>query len=307
MNVIADFIVRLFHMTGNGIAYIAKSFHLLKLPAFLLATRVPCFQGFRYNDNQCLRYATGIPLSNILQSHSEAKQELLLEVKRRTGKSLSPEVMTLGFARRATAYKRADLLFSDVNRLRQIVQRVGPLQVIDWGKAHPKDDGGKSRIRQIYQSTASLQGIINIVYLEDYDIALAKLLCSRVDLWLNTPQRPQEASGTSGMKAALNGVPSLSILDGWWIDGHADGSTGWSIGDRWEKESHPVEDSTSLYDKLENIIMPMFYHNRAAYDRVMLGAITLNGSFFNSQRMMMQYLHHACFQSQRNNYQGEPG
>jgi len=124
-------------------------------------------------------------------------------------------------------------------------------------------------------------------------MALAKYICAGVDLWLNTPQKPQEASGTSGMKAALNGVPSLSVLDGWWIEGHVEGVTGWSIGDSWEPESNPSAEIVSLYDKLEAVILPMFYQRPRAYAEVMRSAIALNGSFFNAQRMMFQYLKNA--------------
>ncbi len=132
-----------------------------------------------------------------------------------------------------------------------------------------------------------------VVYLEEYDIALGKYLCSGVDLWLNTPQKPQEASGTSGMKAALNGVPSLSILDGWWIEGHVEGVTGWSIGDGWQPESSPDREIASLYDKLENVIVPLFYKKPDDFASIMRSAIALNGSYYNAQRMLIQYLQNA--------------
>jgi starch phosphorylase len=182
-------------------------------------------------DNHYLRYAISIPTGDIWHTHAAAKNDLIEEVARRTQVRLRPGVMTFGFARRATAYKRTDLLFQDLGRLRQIYQRVGPFQIVCAGKAHPRDEGGKALIRRIHEASRALGDIIPVVYLEEYDIALGKYLCSGVDLWLNTPQRPMEASGTSGMKAALNGIPSLSILDGWWIEGHIEGVTGWSIGD----------------------------------------------------------------------------
>jgi glycogen phosphorylase len=241
-------------------------------------------------DNQYLRYAVSIPLEEVLQAHRQAKEELVEEVVRRTGVSLEPTTMTLGFARRATAYKRADLLFSDLERLRRIVWEVGPLQVIYGGKAHPQDWEGKELIRRIFQAGESLKDQIRVVYLEEYDMALARLFCAGVDLWLNTPQKPQEASGTSGMKAALNGVPSFSVLDGWWVEGHEEGVTGWCIGEGWEKNSDPVQESASLYDKLENQILPMFYGRPLEYARVMRSAIALNGAFFNAQRMVSQYM-----------------
>lgn len=245
------------------------------------------------HDNLYLRYAVGIPVEEIQQAHAETKRELLAEVERRTGERMDTAVMTLGFARRATAYKRADLLFSDVERLKTIVRKSGPLQVIYGGKAHPRDEGGKEQIRRVFQAAAALKDTLKVVYVEEYDMALAKYLCSGVDLWMNTPQKPMEASGTSGMKAALNGVPSLSILDGWWIEGHVEGVTGWSIGDSWEPESNPAIESASLYHKLENIIVPMFYQGQDDYGIVMRYAIALNGSYYNAQRMVFQYLENA--------------
>jgi starch phosphorylase len=132
--------------------------------------------------------------------------------------------------------------------------------------------------------------MLRIVYLEEYDMTLAGLIVSGVDLWLNNPVKPLEASGTSGMKAALNGVPSLSVLDGWWLEGCIEGVTGWAIGDDSEEPGDPALELDSLYDKLEHTILPMFYQRPNAYARVMRSAISHNGSFFNAQRMMSQYL-----------------
>jgi starch phosphorylase len=245
------------------------------------------------HDNLYLRYAINITLDEILEAHAQAKHELIEEVERRTNKRFDQTSLTIGFARRATTYKRADLLFSAPDRLKRIVSRVGPIQVIYAGKAHPRDEGGKALIRSIFRYGASFADTVRVVYLEEYDMALAKYLCAGVDLWLNTPHKPHEASGTSGMKAALNGVPSLSILDGWWIEGHIEGVTGWSIGDGWESESDPSREALSLYDKLEYVIGPMFYERPDAFAQVMRSAISLNGSFFNTQRMVSQYLGNA--------------
>ncbi|HEX3037220.1 MAG TPA: alpha-glucan family phosphorylase, partial [Thermodesulfobacteriota bacterium] len=245
------------------------------------------------SDNLYLRYAVSIPLDEIQHAHTQAKQELIAEVKRRTNRRLEPTLMTLGFARRATTYKRTNFLFSDLDRLKRIAQRVGPLQIIYGGKAHPKDEWGKAMIRRIFDAASALGDAVRVVYLEEYDLALAKHLCAGVDLWVNTPQKPYEASGTSGMKAALNGVPSLSVLDGWWVEGNVEGVTGWSIGDGWELESDPSREVVSLYNKLEYVIMPMFYGRPNAFAEVMRFAIALNGSFFNTQRMMLQYLENA--------------
>jgi starch phosphorylase len=244
-------------------------------------------------DALYLRYAISCSLELIKEAHIQAKQALLAEVERRTGVRLAPNAMTIGFARRAAAYKRADLLFSDQKRLRKIASQVGPLQIIYAGKAHPRDEGGKALIRRIFEAAAALRDTVPVVYLEEYDMALANYLCSGVDLWLNTPQKPDEASGTSGMKAALNGVPSLSILDGWWVEGNVEGVTGWSIGDSSEPESDPSKEIASLYNKLENVIVPMFYKQPEAYTSVMRTTIALNGSFYNAQRMMFQYMKNA--------------
>jgi starch phosphorylase len=246
-------------------------------------------------DNLYLRYAISIPAEQIWRAHSEAKSDLLAEVQRRTGLQLNPAVMTLGLARRATPYKRTDLLFHQIDRLKEIARRVGPIQVVCAGKAHQRDEGGKALIRRIHDAGAMLADSVPVVYLEEYDIALGKYLCSGVDLWLNTPQRPMEASGTSGMKAAVNGVPSLSVLDGWWIEGHIEGVTGWSIGDSWQTDSSAEIDARSLYDKLEYLILPMFYQRPMAYAAIMRSCIALNGSYFNAQRMLTQYVQNAYY------------
>lgn len=245
------------------------------------------------NDHLYVRYAISIPLDEIQQAHADAKRELLAEVERRTGIRLDSTVMTLGFARRASTYKRAGLLLSDLDRLKRIVRQIGPLQIIYGGKAHPRDEGGKAVIRRIFEALSAVRDAIPIVYLEDYDMALGHYLCAGVDLWVNTPQKPQEASGTSGMKAALNGVPSLSVLDGWWIEGHLEGVTGWSIGDGWQVASNPAVEAASLYEKLEYLILPTFYKRPDAFAEIMRSAIAINGSFFNAQRMVSQYVKNA--------------
>jgi starch phosphorylase len=244
-------------------------------------------------DNFYLRYAVGIPLHEIEQAHAEAKGLLLAEVARATGERLDERALTIGFARRATHYKRIDLLFTDLERLKQISRQVGPIQVIYGGKAHPRDEGGKATIRSVFAAKEALKGHLPVVFVENYDMAWAKLLTAGVDLWLNTPQRPQEASGTSGMKAAMNGVPSLSILDGWWVEGHVENVTGWAIGDGREPAEEEAREVMSLYDKLERVILPMYYGRPQAYAEVRQGAIALNGSFFNAQRMLGQYVSNA--------------
>ena len=247
------------------------------------------------HDNLYLRYAIGIPSAEIRDAHTSAKGELLAHVQARTGIQLDPKVMTIGFARRAATYKRADLLFASPERLKWIAKNVGPLQVIYGGKAHPQDEGGKAIVRRVFQAADLLQDFVKVIYLENFDWSWAPLLYSGVDLWLNTPKRPQEASGTSGMKAALNGVPSFSVLDGWWVEGCLEGATGWAIGGGPKSVDDDAAEITSLYDKLETTILPLFYGRPAVWAKVMRSAIAMNGSFFNTQRMVSQYLRNAYF------------
>jgi len=249
-------------------------------------------------DNFSLRHAESIPTAEICASHQRAKTELLALVNEQQHVAMKPEVFTVGFARRVTAYKRADLLFTDLERLKRVAAQAGGMQVIYAGKAHPSDQEGKRLIRHILELRDVLKDNITIVFLCDYDLALAKLITSGVDLWLNTPQPPLEASGTSGMKAALNGVPSLSVVDGWWMEGLIEGVTGWAIGDekrQREDESSGLRDAASLYEKLERVIVPMFSGDRDRYAEVMRHAIAVNGSFFNTQRMLQQYVLSAYF------------
>jgi starch phosphorylase len=245
--------------------------------------------GWR-TDPFSLRYAVGIPNREIQAAHESAKARLLEEVTRRTTMSFDPAVLTVGFARRATLYKRADLIFADIDRLHEIAKRTGELQFIFSGKAHPKDIPGKDMIRRVVSVAKQLHPHIRIVYLDNYDLALAQLLTAGVDLWLNTPQRPLEASGTSGMKAAHNGVPSFSVLDGWWIEGHIEGVTGWSIGPGpAEPAVDSIHEAREFYHKLEATIMPLYYHSHERWLDVMRQTITFNASFFNTQRMVQQY------------------
>jgi len=251
-------------------------------------------------DNFSLRFAHSLPLPEIREAHLAAKQLLLDRARHDTGVALDPSLFTLGFARRATAYKRSDLLVSDVNRLKHIAETAGPLQIIYGGKAHPNDYQGKEAIQRIIRVKEWLGPDIKMVYLPNYDLELGKLMTAGVDVWLNTPQPPLEASGTSGMKAALNGVPSLSILDGWWIEGWIEDETGWAIGEHCTKDrNHPDRnacDAASLYDKLEHVVVPLFYRDRDRFTNVMRHCISINGSFFNAQRMVSQYVIKAYFE-----------
>ena len=246
-------------------------------------------------DNYSLRGALGLPAEEVWAAHLIAKHDLLETVREKTGLNFDPEVFTIGFARRATGYKRADLILADLDRLRQIAKNAGQFQIIYAGKAHPNDGGGKDIIRRIFQAKKALRKTVPVVFLDDYNLVLGGKITSGVDLWLNTPQFPLEASGTSGMKSALNGVPSLSILDGWWVEGHIEGVTGWCIGEtrRTIAGTAPADNKTeaeSLYAKLEGLIIPMYYNDRAKFLEVMQHAIAINGSFFNTQRMVQQYI-----------------
>jgi starch phosphorylase len=251
----------------------------------------PYIPGWR-TDNNYLRYAISIPMPSIQAAHSQAKSELFEEIAKSFGVNLDPRLLTLGFARRASTYKRADLLFQDPERLRRIAREVGPIQLVYGGKAHPHDEGGKNLIRRVVSGATSLADVIKTVYVENYDMRWGKLITSGVDLWMNTPMRPQEASGTSGMKAALNGVPSFSVVDGWWAEGHIEGVTGWAIGSS-EVAEDPLLEVAALYDKLEREIVPMFYGRPNRFSEVMRYTIALNASFFNTQRMVLQYISNA--------------
>jgi starch phosphorylase len=250
-------------------------------------------------DAFLLRYAIGIPSAAIWEAHQEAKRTLIAYVNRETNAGFDRDVLTLGFARRATAYKRALLIFSDLERLRRMAREVGPLQLVFAGKAHPKDQEGKEVIRRVHEARDALRGVISVTYLANYDMELGKLLCAGADVWLNTPLPPREASGTSGMKAALNGVPSLSVLDGWWIEGHIEGVTGWSIGDGRDgsfktSQELDVYHTESLYIKLSEHVLPTYYdQDRDRFIDIMRHSIAQNGAFFNTQRMVWQYVHNA--------------
>ncbi|MEQ6341067.1 MAG: alpha-glucan family phosphorylase [Gammaproteobacteria bacterium] len=230
--------------------------------------------------------ADRIPDAAIWEAHTHAKNDLIEKVKSLTGIELYPKIPIIGFARRMTAYKRPDLLFSDLQRLKTIAQE-RPFQIVLAGKAHPRDEGGKRLIELLHAHMRDLADVIRIAYLPNYDMEVALSMVSGADVWLNTPLRPLEASGTSGMKAAFNGVPSLSVMDGWWVEGCIEGVTGWAIGDSTELANG--NDADSLYNKLLQVVLPLYYMDRPAWITVMKGAICKNASFFNSHRMMRRY------------------
>ena len=233
-----------------------------------------------------------IPDDEIWGAHMEAKKILFDYVYENTGVKMDADILTIGFARRATAYKRADLVFSDVERLERIAS--GKLQIVYAGKSHPQDNLGKKLIEKIFGMKERLKDKIKMAYLKNYDMEIALKMVSGVDIWLNTPLRPREASGTSGMKAVHNGVMNFSVLDGWWIEGHIEGFTGWSIGPS-PTETNLVDnldtmDADDLYQKLETVIIPMYYSDRHAWTRMMQNAIGKNAYYFNTHRMMRRYV-----------------
>ena len=250
-------------------------------------------------DFYCLRNALNMPRQEIRQAHQSAKKTLIDFVNGQCGSAMVDSVLTIGFARRATAYKRADLLLYDLDRLEKIARQAGPFQVIYAGKAHPADEGGKALIKKIIDIIARIKGTVPMVYVPNYDIYRAKLMTAGCDIWLNTPLPPMEASGTSGMKAALNGVLNFSVLDGWWLEGHIEGLTGWSIGSRPEPGdaslADPQAEAADLYAKLEEKIILTYYNRPDEWDEMMAHTIALNGSFFNSHRMVSQYVSQAYF------------
>jgi starch phosphorylase len=242
-------------------------------------------QGWRHEPEQLVRIDQ-VPDQAVWDAHQNARQKLLDRVRVTTGKTLDPALPILGFARRMTAYKRPDLIFSDLERLRAIAVK-RPFQLVMAGKAHPNDERGKHLIEQLHLHARELGADLPVVFLPGYDMQLALDLVSGVDVWLNTPLRPLEASGTSGMKAAFNGVPSLSVLDGWWLEGCIEGVTGWAVGNALAgNEANDVRD---LYHKLENVVLPLYYNDRAGWIALMKGAIGKNASVFNSHRMIRRY------------------
>jgi starch phosphorylase len=221
----------------------------------------------------------------LLSARREMKAELLAAVETRTGTRLDPNALTLGFARRAATYKRPDLLLRDPERLAPLLKD-RRVQLIFSGKAHPDDQAGKAVIALLIETIR--QWPDSIVYLENYDMGLARLLTRGCDLWLNTPRRPLEASGTSGMKAAMNGVLNLSVLDGWWPEGCEPGVTGWAIGDATEGPDQDERDLGSLYDTLEAEVLPAFA-DPVRWISMTRASIRMAQERFSSDRMIQEY------------------
>jgi glycogen phosphorylase len=243
-------------------------------------------------DPHALRYASNLALDEIASAHDECKRRLVAEINERTNAGFDKDVLTVGSARRATAYKRPLLLFRDPERLRSIARRHGGLQLVFAGKAHPADLEGKALIAALHRVAKQLRPEVRIAFLPNYDLEIAKLLTAGVDVWLNTPRPPMEASGTSGMKAAHNGVPSLSMLDGWWIEGCVEGVTGWGIGspDGNGAGRSDDEDAADLYRVLDEQVAPLYRRDSGAWAKLMRSTIAVNASFFNTHRMLDEYI-----------------
>jgi starch phosphorylase len=244
------------------------------------------------NEPELLVRVDGIPNGEIWNAHMKAKKSLINYINTKTKVEMDNSTLTIGWARRATGYKRGNLIFSDLTRLRKVTKR-GNIQLVFAGKAHPRDISGKKIIKEIHKNKEQLKNEINIVYLDNYDMAMGAKLTSSVDVWLNTPLPPFEASGTSGMKAAHNGVLNFSVLDGWWIEGCIEGVTGWAIGpspnelvSQEERETRELDD---LYNKLAYLIIPTFYNNRDEWVEMMENTISKVAYYFNSHRMMRRY------------------
>ena len=214
------------------------------------------------------------------------------------GTLLDPYALTIGFARRFATYKRAGLILKDMGRLLKLVNNVNrPVQIIFAGKAHPADEEGKQLIQEVYRKVKAAESGGRLVFLEDYDMNLGRYLTQGVDVWLNTPRRPNEASGTSGQKAALNGVLNFSIMDGWWREGY-NGSNGWAIGEDKDYDDPNLqdeEDLASLYDVLEKEIIPLYYDQRTTdnlpveWVRKIKESIRTLAPRFTMRRMVKEY------------------
>lgn len=268
----------------------------------------------RHDDPDMWELVTEIPDEQLWAVHQQLKRKLLSFLRDRVrhkwqqgllnaeqvitaGALLDANVLTIGFARRFATYKRAHLIFRDLTRLRELLlSPARPVQLVFAGKAHPADHGGQRLIHLVYSVAKDHRFAGRVAFVEDYDMHLARYLVNGVDVWLNNPRRPQEASGTSGQKAALNGVPHLSILDGWWAEGYT-GSNGWAIGDHQQVSSETLQDEIdveSLYRVLEQQVVPLYYerdrdHVPRGWVQVMKQAIRTCAPRFSARRMVKEY------------------
>lgn len=273
---------------GQDIRYVTNGVHSATWTSEPMRTLFDrCIPEWR-DDPATLRKAVGLPREDLWTAHQVSKERLLQLVRDRVGRDLPRDALLLGFARRATGYKRAHLVVSDVERLRAIGR--GKLALVFAGKAHPRDEEGKAAIAHIVEIARRLGEDVPTVWLPGYDLEVAGAMVAGADVWLNTPLPPLEASGTSGMKASHNGVPSLSVLDGWWIEGCVEGVTGWGLGGGERSGRTDGDDAGQLYAKLESLVLPTFFGPRDGWVNLMRHAIALNASFFNTHRVAQQYV-----------------
>ena len=254
-------------------------------PAFaqLFDARIPNWT----EEPELLFHADHLPDHDIVHAKQMAKADLIDLVSEVTGIALDPEKPIIGYARRMTGYKRPSLIFNDAERLRAVAKKY-PIQIVFAGKAHPADTEGAEVIKQIRWRAQSLADVLPMAFLPNYNTDVARRLVAGADVWLNTPRPPLEASGTSGMKAALNGTLNLSTVDGWWVEGWIEGVTGWSIGTDGNSESD-ADHARSLYDKLEHAVLPIYTGDRDKWTWMMKQSIAKIGAYFNSHRMMRRY------------------
>ncbi|MEM3684867.1 MAG: alpha-glucan family phosphorylase [Conexivisphaerales archaeon] len=248
--------------------------------------------GWR-DEPSLLRQAFNIPSEAVIKAHAAAKDQLLNYVMSRTGIQLDKGMITIAIARRMTGYKRNNLILRDVDRLENIASEVGGMQLLFAGKAHANDESGRAVLDDI-KAKASGKGNLRIVFLDNYGLDAAKLLTAGSDVWLNTPKAPLEASGTSGMKAALNGVLNLSVWDGWWLEGGIEGVNGWGIGERkdWQdlSSSDDETDYNALIAKLSNAVLPAFYKDEQRWLNMMKSSIATVAPYFNTDRVVKEYV-----------------
>lgn len=237
-------------------------------------------------EPELLTQADQLPPDKVWAAHLTAKRDLIRLVESTCGTRMDVERPIVGYARRMTSYKRPELIFSDLDRLARINEKY-PFQLVLSGKAHPHDEPGISHIQAIHRHIETLRGRMPIAFLPNYDINVAKALVPGVDVWLNTPVPPMEASGTSGMKAALNGALNLSVLDGWWVEACIEGVTGWAIGH--DGRSAAEANAEDLYSKLESVVLPLYYIRHDEWITMMKASISKISSYFNTQRMMRRY------------------
>ena len=241
--------------------------------------------GWR-EDPTKLAHAGKLPTEDLSGARDVARKVLRELVQTSTGVRLDKNRLTIGFARRFATYKRANLVFSDLERLRAI--GAGKIQFVFSGKAHPRDEGGKALIKSIFDSAKDLENEIPVAFLEDYSMATGLAMTGGVDIWLNNPIRPMEASGTSGMKAAMNGVPNCSILDGWWPEGCEHGVNGWAIGEA-DDERDDVRDAKNVLDVIENEVLPAWDEGDERWCEIMRASIATSARFTGA-RMISDYL-----------------